>query len=151
MNTSYTIRWAVTIFLGLVFAGSGAAKVLGDPVFSSWFREFGIPLGFMRALGVIELIGAYALCIPGLARYANLGFLCIAIGASVTHLAFGQPFAALLPTALASAAAVAVWGTPGHPVRAPDPKLLLGPDADTPADLDRGDLDGHHPLPTRAV
>jgi putative oxidoreductase len=124
MNTNYTIRWFVTIFIGLVFAASGAAKLAGDPVFTSLFREFGIPLLYMRVLGVVELVGAVALCSPPLTRYVNLGFLIIATGATLMHLAFGQPVAALLPTALATAAAIAVWGTPGHPVSAPEPKVL---------------------------
>ncbi len=127
-NTTYTIRWFVTIFIGLVFAGSGAAKLIGDPVFTSYFQEFGIPLPYMRVLGGIELLGALVLCVPWLARYANLGLLSIAIGATVMHLIYGQPVAALLPMALASAGAIAVWGTPGHPVRNPGPKVLLPPE-----------------------
>jgi putative oxidoreductase len=127
-NTTYTIRWFVTIFIGLVFAGSGAAKLLGDPIFVSWFRSFGIPLIFMRLLGLLEVMGALALCVPKLARYANLGFLTIAIGATVMHLIYGQVVPALLPLALASAAAIVVWGTPGHPVGDPEPKVLLPPE-----------------------
>jgi putative oxidoreductase len=130
MNTCYTIRWFVTIFIGLAFAASGACKFLGDPVFTSWFGDFGIPVHYMRALGVVELVGAVALCIPALARYANLGFLTIAIAASAMHLVIGQPVEALLPTALASAAAIAVWGTPGHPVEAPEPTVLVAPEPD---------------------
>lgn len=125
MNTCYTIRWFVTIFTGLVFAASGACKLLGDPVFTSWFGAFGIPLHYMQALGVVEWIGAIALCIPSLARYANVGFLAIAIAATVMHLVFAQPVEALLPTALATATAIAVWGTPGHPVEGPEPKVLV--------------------------
>ena len=127
-NITYTIRWFATIFIGLVFAGSGAAKLLGDPVFVSWFREFGIPLIFMRLLGALEVMGALALCVPQLARYANLGFLTIAIGATVMHLIYGQLVPALLPMVLASAAAIVVWGTPGHPVKDPEPKVLLPPE-----------------------
>ncbi len=124
MNTSYTIRWFVTIFIGLVFAGSGAAKVVGDPVFTHLFQEFGIPLHYMRALGVFELLGAIALCSAALARYALMGFLIIGIGATAMHLIFGQTAAALLPSALATAAAIAVWGTPGHPAAPPQPTVL---------------------------
>jgi putative oxidoreductase len=127
-NTTYTIRWFVTIFIGLVFAGSGAAKLVGDPIFASRFEEFGIPLAYMRVLGALELAGALALCVPKVARYAMWGFLSIAIGATVMHLIYDQPVAALLPMALASAAAIAVWGTPGHPVKDPEPKVLLPPE-----------------------
>jgi putative oxidoreductase len=124
VNTNYTVRWFVTIFCGLVFAASGAAKLVGDPVFTSWFQDFGIPLYLMRALGVVEIMGAIALCSATLARYANVGFLIIAAGAAVMHLIYGHPVAALLPTALATAAAIAVWGTPGHPAAPPKPKVL---------------------------
>lgn len=124
MDASYTIRWFVTIFIGLTFAATGALKLLGDPVFTSWFHDFGIPLQYMRAIGLLEIFGAMALCVPVLARYATLGLLTIAVGATATQLWFGHFVAALLPSALASAAAIAVWGTPGHPVRARQPKLL---------------------------
>jgi putative oxidoreductase len=124
VNTNYTLRWFVTIFCGLVFAASGAAKLVGDPVFTSWFRDFGIPLYYMRALGALEVVGAIALCSASLARYANMGFLVISIGAATMHLIFGHPVAALLPTALATAAAIAVWGTPGHPAAPREPKVL---------------------------
>jgi putative oxidoreductase len=127
-NTTYTVRWFATIFIGLVFAGSGAAKLLGDPIFVSWFRDFGIPLIYMRLLGALEVLGALALCVPQLARYANLFFLTIATGATVMHLIYGQLVPALLPLALASAAAIVVWGTPGHPVEDPEPKVLLPPE-----------------------
>lgn len=124
MSTNYTLRWFLTIFIGLVFAGSGAAKLAGDPVFTSYFRDFGIPMGYMHALGFLELMGAFALCVPVLARYANVGFLIVAAGAAVMHVMFGRPVAALLPMALASAAAIAIWGTPGHPAAPPEPKVL---------------------------
>jgi putative oxidoreductase len=133
-NTTYTVRWFITIFIGLVFAGSGAAKLMGDPIFTSYFEEFGIPLLYMRVLGVIELLGAVALCVPKLARYANLGFLTIAIGATVMHLIYDKPIAALLPLALASAAVIVVWGTPGHPVKDPEPKVLLPPEPSSSAE-----------------
>jgi putative oxidoreductase len=125
MITNYTARWFLTIFIGLVFAASGAAKLVGDPIFTSWFEEFGIPLPYMRALGLLEVLGAVALCSVTLARYAHLGFLGIAIGAIVMHLAFGHPVAALLPLLLATAAAILLWRTPGHPVKVTeDPKVL---------------------------
>lgn len=124
MDATYTLRWIVTIFIGLTFAAAGACKVLGDPVFTSWFRDFGIPLEYMRVLGAVEIVGALALAIPALARYATVGLLTIGVAASITHMAHGQPVEAVLPTLLATAAAIAVWGTPGHPVQVAPPQVL---------------------------
>lgn len=123
-DANYTIRWIVTIFIGLTFAAAGAMKVLGDPVFTSLFEDFGIPLGYMRALGVIEILGAVGLSIPFTARYATVGLLTIGVCASLAHLTMGQPVDAVLPTALAAAAAIAIWGTPGHPVKPREPHVL---------------------------
>lgn len=140
VTTNYTIRWFVTIFCGLVFAASGAAKLMGDPVFTAWFEDFGIPLYLMRALGVVEIVGAIALCSATFSRYANLGFLIIAIGAAIMHLIFGHPMAALLPTALATAAAIAVWGTPGHPAAPPQPEVLAAEPTEVRWEGDLGTL-----------
>jgi uncharacterized membrane protein YphA (DoxX/SURF4 family) len=123
-DANYTIRWFVTIFIGLTFAAAGALKLLGDPVFTRLFEDFGIPLKYMRVLGVLELLGAIGLSIPVTARYATVGLLTVAVGASVAHMTLGQPVDALLPTALATAAAIAIWGTPGHPVQASEPHVL---------------------------
>jgi uncharacterized membrane protein YphA (DoxX/SURF4 family) len=123
-DANYTIRWIVTIFIGLTFAAAGAAKVLGDPVFTGYFEDFGIPLGYMRVLGVIEIFGAVALSIPQTARYATVGLLTIGVSASIAHMTLGQPVDAVLPTALATAAAIAIWGTPGHPVQPSEPHAL---------------------------
>lgn len=126
MIASYTLRWVVTIFIGLVFAASGAAKLLGDPVFTAWFSEFGIPSHYMRALGVVELVGALTLAVPSLARLATTALLSLAVVASAVHLVLGQPVDALLPTLLASVAAMLVWQTRPEP----KPKLLSEPELD---------------------
>lgn len=129
MSTSYTIRWFVTVFVGLVFAACGAAKLFGDPVFAAWFRELGVPLHYMRALGLLEIAGALALSIPPLARHATVGLLGVALGAAAAQLLLAQPMDAVLPLLLATAAAIAVWGTPGHPASGPRPKVLVGAEA----------------------
>ena len=124
MDANYTIRGFVTIFIGLTFAAAGACKLLGDPVFTALFRDFGIPLEYMRVLGAVELLGAIGLSIPLTARYATVGLLVIGVCASIAHVTLGQPVDAVLPTALATAAAIGIWGTPGHPVAARELHVL---------------------------
>lgn len=122
--TSYTIRWFVTLFVGLVFAAAGSAKVFGDPVFTAWFQEWGFPVEYMRALGVVEIVGAMALAVPPLARHAILGLFAVAAGATLMQLAHGSMMDAMLPMLLAVAAAIRVWGTPNNPVTPRGPQVL---------------------------
>jgi len=115
--TVYTVRWVVAIFVGLVFAGAGTAKLLGDPVFTSWFEEWGYPLSLMRAIGLVEILCAIVLMIPRASSYAALALLGVAGGAFLTQAVHGELLAAWLPALLAAASAVLVSGVPGHAPR----------------------------------
>jgi uncharacterized membrane protein YphA (DoxX/SURF4 family) len=121
---AYTLRWVATLFVGLVFAAAGAAKVLGGPVFTAWFLDWGIPLELMRALGFVEIACVLALAIPRSAPYAALALCTIAFGAMLVQVIHGNVIPAVLPMLLGAGSAIIVWGTPRHRVAPREPGLL---------------------------
>lgn len=120
----YTVRWVATLFVGLVFSAAGASKILGGPVFTAWFVEWGIPLELMRALGVVEIACVIALAIPRSAPYAAIALCTIGFGAMLVQIVHGNVIPAMLPMLLAAGSAILVWGTPGHRVAPREPGLL---------------------------
>jgi hypothetical protein len=78
-----TMLWAAQIALGALFVFAGAAKLMmssGDLADAN-----SLPVGFMRFIGVAELLGGFGLVLPGLGvvRFARVLMPLAAAGLAI--------------------------------------------------------------------
>ncbi|SDZ96202.1 DoxX-like family protein [Arachidicoccus rhizosphaerae] len=100
------IYWVATIWLALGLVSTGLVQLLGTAEGvggAEMMKSLGYPLYLMTLLGVLKMMGAVVLLIPGLAlvkqwAYAGIGFLVI--GAVYSHLAVGGAVTSILPALL---------------------------------------------------
>jgi len=83
--------WVLHILLAAMFALQGIAKLASSPEWVSRFKAWGYPDNFYLVIGAMELVGAVALFIPRLAGFGALILLAVMAGATITHLAHGEP------------------------------------------------------------
>jgi uncharacterized membrane protein YphA (DoxX/SURF4 family) len=114
MNIAY---WIVAGLLALFYVYAGTLKVIRSrdqlrPMMA-WVDR--IPLPALRALGVVEVLGAAGLVLPPLtgtapwlASAAAIGFVLLQTGAIAVHLT-GEDRRITLNVALTATAAVTVW------------------------------------------
>jgi hypothetical protein len=76
-----------------------------------------LPAAFLRFIGVMEILGAFGLLLPGLLRIrreltplAGAGLVIIVIGATVVTALGGHVAPALIPLAIGIVAALTVYG-----------------------------------------
>ncbi|MFE2327984.1 DoxX family protein [Streptomyces sp. NPDC059385] len=114
MNIAY---WIVAGLLALFYFYAGTLKVIRSPdqlrPMMAWVDR--IPLPALRALGVVEILGATGLVlppltgiVPSLAPAAAIGFVLLQIGAVAVHLS-GRDRRIALNAGLTAAAAVTIW------------------------------------------
>src|SRR5688572_28747284 len=94
---SYAL-WIVQGLLALLFLGLGVMKLvipLDDPAMT-----MGLPVLFIRFIGLAEVLGAIGLSVPGLLKVrtglgpiAATGLAIITVGATIFHLANGDGIA----------------------------------------------------------
>jgi DoxX-like family len=112
--------WIVQCLLALVFGGSGVVKATRDRkrLFDdgiTWVEDF--PAGWVKAIGVLELLAAIGLILPAvtgiapvLTPMAAVGLAVLMAGASIVHLR-RREFAFIgVTVALLAAAAFVAWG-----------------------------------------
>ena len=113
------VLWLLQILLALAFLVLGLLKVTRSRErllrVAGWVEDF--PEGVVRAVGVLELLGAIGVVLPGilgvagvLVPVAALGLAVLLVGAIVTHLLRGEQDELGLPVALIVAAAVVAAG-----------------------------------------
>ncbi|MGO4456723.1 DoxX family protein [Streptomyces sp. M-16] len=114
MNTAY---WIVAGLLALFYLYAGAMKVIRSrdrlrPMMA-WVDR--VPLAAVRALGTVEILGAFGLVLPPLtgiapwsASAAAIGFVLLQTGAVAVHLT-GEDRSITLNVGLIATAAVTVW------------------------------------------
>jgi len=107
--------WTVQVVLALVFLLAGGTKLV-MPV-AELTKQSPLPGGFLRFIGVCEVLGALGLILPGLlgirrglTPLAATGLVLIMIGAVVVTLAVGQGVAAVIPLSVGVLAAVVAIG-----------------------------------------
>ncbi|OLR95114.1 hypothetical protein BJP25_08830 [Actinokineospora bangkokensis] len=112
--------WVLATLLALFYLYAGAAKVARTrdqlrPVMA-WVDT--TPMPVVRALGVLEALGAVGLVLPPLsgiapwlALAAALGFALLQVGATAVHLRMGDRQVTLNTTLLLAAAATAWLST----------------------------------------
>src|SRR4030081_1471343 len=78
--------WALQGILAAAFLAAGAAKLAGVPFMVDLFAQIGLGPWFRGVTGVVEIAGAVALLIPGLASIGGLWLGFTMVGAVATHL-----------------------------------------------------------------
>jgi putative oxidoreductase len=78
--------WAVQAIVAAAFLAAGSAKLAGVPFMVDLFQQIGLGQWFRVMTGVVEVAGAVALLIPGLASIGALWLGGTMVGAVATHL-----------------------------------------------------------------
>jgi len=110
------VLWTVQGLLALLFVFAGVTKfTLPAEVLTS--GPVPLPLGFIRFIGVAELLGGLGLVLPGVLRVARgatplaaLGLVTIMTGATAITVQGGAVAAAAIPGLVAALAAVVALG-----------------------------------------
>jgi hypothetical protein len=109
------LLWTAQVLLAALFIFAGWAK-LTLPA-EAMRGPVPLPVGFLRFIGAMEILGAFGLLLPGLLRIrreltplAGIGLLIIVTSATVITLIGGQVGPAVLPFAAGVIAALVVYG-----------------------------------------
>ena len=109
--------WIVQVLLALVFLFAGGIKLVTPPEEMMAQMPLPLPILFLQLIGVLEVLGALGLILPGLLRIrpgltplAAAGLVIIMIGATVYTLAAGQVAPALIPLVVGLFAAFVAYG-----------------------------------------
>ena len=107
--------WTLQALLALIFLFAGGAKLVMP--LEAMKGPVELPGFFLRSLGVIEVLGAVGLILPGLLRIrpgltplAASGLVIIMIGATVITLVGGDVAAALISLVVGLLAAFVAYG-----------------------------------------
>lgn len=113
--------WIVAGLMAAVFLIAGSTKVflsrqtLADAPGGGWALDFSA--GFIKALGIVELLGAVGLVLPGLldilpvlVPLAAVGLGAIMVGAATVEVRRGEPAHALLNVTYLALLVFLAWG-----------------------------------------
>jgi uncharacterized membrane protein YphA (DoxX/SURF4 family) len=89
-KTKNVIAWVLSGLLALGFIMSGATKLLGVEMQIKNLESWGYPLWFRFPIGLVEIVFAIALLIPGFRKITIYGIFIWTIAAVITHLQAGQ-------------------------------------------------------------
>src|ERR1700746_2077946 len=108
--------WSAQIALAIVFALAGWMKV-SAPAAALIKMMPGLPLGFLRFIGIAELAGSIGILLPALTRIAPIltplaasGFVVVMVSAGIFHLGHGQLSELAVVVVLGSIAFFVAWG-----------------------------------------
>jgi uncharacterized membrane protein YphA (DoxX/SURF4 family) len=109
--------WAVQVLLALIFLFAGGMKLIVPVEELNQQMPLPLPVWFVWFTGVVEVLGALGLLLPGLLRIrpgltplAAAGLVIVMIGAVVYSLAAGAGAAAALPLVVGLLAAFVAYG-----------------------------------------
>jgi uncharacterized membrane protein YphA (DoxX/SURF4 family) len=109
------VLWIIQVLLALLFLFSGVTKLI-LPI-EEMTKQLAMPGLFLRFLGVVEVLGALGLILPGLFRIkpwltplAAAGLTIIVIGATVITLMIGGGATAMIPLVTALLSAFVTYG-----------------------------------------
>jgi hypothetical protein len=114
-KSANTLLWIAQVLVALVFLATGGMKlVLSSAALAA---QSPVPIGILRILGVLEILGALGLVLPGIFRVrraltplAAAGLFTVASGAVGATLAMGHAAMASLPTILGVLAGLIAFG-----------------------------------------
>jgi putative oxidoreductase len=78
--------WTLQGIVAAAFLAAGLAKLAGAPFMVGLFEQIGLGQWFRIVTGVVEVAGAVALLVPGLASIGGLWLGGTMVGAVATHL-----------------------------------------------------------------
>ncbi|MDX6499794.1 MAG: hypothetical protein QOG23_3054 [Blastocatellia bacterium] len=109
------VLWIIQVLLALLFLLAGVTKLV-LPI-EEMTKQMAMPGLFLRFLGVVEVLGALGLILPGLFRIktwltplAAVGLTIIVIGATVITLKIGGGATAMFPLVTALLSAFVAYG-----------------------------------------
>ena len=107
--------WTVQVLLALLFLFAGGMKLV-LPI-EEMTRDMPMPGPFLRFIGVVEVLGALGLVLPGLLRIrpgltplAAAGLVIVMIGATVVSFVRSGVLIALMPLVVGLLAAFVAYG-----------------------------------------
>jgi putative oxidoreductase len=103
--------WVLQIIAAAMFLMAGTLKLIGNPDMVQEFGVIGIGQWFRYLTGIIEVVGAILLLIPGAALFGAVSLAVTMIGALIAHsfVIGGNPAAAIVLLAITSTVAWARW------------------------------------------
>jgi uncharacterized membrane protein len=114
MRKTNVLLWVIQALLALLFLFAGATKFVLP---AEQLTQGGTSLGFIRFIGVCEILGAIGLIVPSVTRIrtsltplAAAGLVIIMIGATVVTLRMPQPAGAVIPAFVGLLAAFVAYG-----------------------------------------
>jgi hypothetical protein len=109
------VLWIIQVLLALLFLFAGVTKLI-LPI-EEMTKQMVMPGLFLRFLGVVEVLGALGLILPGLFRIktwltplASVGLTIIVVGATVITLKIGGGASAMIPLVTALLSAFVAYG-----------------------------------------
>ncbi|WP_298958078.1 DoxX family protein [uncultured Methylobacterium sp.] len=78
--------WVLQVVLALAFLGAGGAKLTGVPMMVESFDRIGLGQWFRIVTGLVEIVGAVALLVPGYALFGAIWLAITMAGAILAHL-----------------------------------------------------------------
>jgi len=112
MKMKATAYWAATILFALALLADGLAQVASPRKIQS-IVEMGYPHYFVTILGILNVLGAITLVVPGLPRlkeWAYAGFFFEMTGAAASHIAHHDDTSHVVTTLALAAVALISWG-----------------------------------------
>jgi uncharacterized membrane protein YphA (DoxX/SURF4 family) len=89
-KTKNIIAWILAVILALAFFGAGISKLLGADMQIKNLESWGYPLWLRFPIGLIEMVLAIGLVIPGFRKITIYGIFIWTIVAIITHVQAGQ-------------------------------------------------------------
>jgi hypothetical protein len=109
------VLWIIQVLLALLFLFAGGVKLV-LPI-EEMTKQTALPGLFLRFIGVVEVLGALGLILPGLLRIkpgltplAAVGLLIVIIGATVMSLQTGPVALAMIPLVTGLLLALVAYG-----------------------------------------
>jgi hypothetical protein len=114
-RTLHITLWVIQILLALLFLLGGGSKLVMPAAVMA--KQSPLPVGFLRFIGVCELLGAIGLIVPGathikpvLTPLAATGLMIITIGATVVTVQSMGVLPAIFPLVTAGLSAFVAYG-----------------------------------------
>lgn len=85
-NVTKWLLLAIRVLLTLAFVAAGIAKLLGVQMMVDEFGMLGIGQWFRYVTGLIEVVSAILLWVPGLTVFGAALEVCVVAGALVAHI-----------------------------------------------------------------
>lgn len=103
-----TIAWVVQVLLAAAFLAAGGAKLAGLPMMVQIFDQIGMGQWLRIVTGLVEVVGAVALLVPGYATLGAAGLGVTMFFAVLTHF-FILPGSAIPALMLLALNVLVVW------------------------------------------